>query len=471
MPHRIIPQTPSDFFYDKLSKLTPGATRIVVLDRERYLELSAELTDANGTTWRVLPYQNNDLVFRAQYVQLENSVPRIVWVLPSDFEPDAKIELSYIADVLDRAEDIVDLSLAGILKRLAPREAWIAETLAPFATLISRNLPAFLTAYEDLRQLIGGHVPLNVQHFRMMALVSTQPELALKELFFEETEPDQVLRRYLRLAWARQWDEQAQTMLQDLAANSRADTATIQPWLGADPHELALYVYLHDVATKYRISNPVNQLRGLGLVSLNIEALEPHAQVAIGLLSDQMLSAAVERIAEEGLTERNARELAQLVVSDNLQDIQNALQSETSPPLVYALAVRLLTLGNEKRTLAQTLAKWHPPSAQLVGDTSKGFGKLGQNALQLITRLAFIERALATGLQLSNDLTKLLDAYLASLTHNLELTHARARHDLKNLPDPALKGDLSAYLDDQHNRIRGYLEKIDLQLAQTIAAD
>lgn len=471
MPARTIPQTPADFFLDKLTKLPSGARLVVALDPERYLDLGDELTDPGGTAWRVFHYQNDDLAFRAKYAKIGSTEPHIVWITRREYDTPGKIELSYIADVLARAEDIVDLSLAGILKRMQPRETWRAGTLAPFAPIISSNLPRFIEAYRDLRQLIGRDTPLSAQHLRVMSVAASQIELDVKELLFDESAVDQVLRRYLRLAWTRDWTDESGLILRELARGSRADTTPIAAWLNADPQELGLYVFLRALATRYRLSNSVNQLRGLRLLSIDPSELETHAGIAVGLLEDKAIATAVEQSAETRLTENNLTELVKVFVPGTLDDLRIALREETAPALVFALAVRFLSMGAETQVLGNTLRQWQPRVVPLSATPSKRFTTLAENALDAIERLAFIEKTLAVEPNLANDSSLLLDAYLQSNAFSLELAHARARHALKALPDASLGPKLKPYLDEQHNRIRTRLEKIDLKLAELITQD
>lgn len=468
MTSRSIPATPEEFFLNRLAQLPQSARLIIALDPEHYLNLTDRFTDPNGSSWLVFPYSGDDLAFRVRYSASAGYEPRIVWVTRDEDNDSSKIDLSYLADIIARAEGVIDLSLAGVLAKLERHETWLAETLKPFAPLISQNLARFISAYYDLRQQIGKDTPLSNQHFRAISLAATQDDFELREFLFEETEPSRVLRHYLRLAWTGTWEGESQTMLRDLARGSRTDTSEINAWLQTDPNELALYVYLRSIVARYRIANPANQLRGLRLFSLDPSELEKHAKIANDLLKDKAVAITVERIAETRLTESILAELGNILIPTKLAEMRTVLREEKAPSLVYALATRYLIGAVDSQFLSKELTQWQPRSDAFAASSLEDYSRRAHNALSLINYLSFIEKTLATEPKLTDDLGKLVDVFIERKTFALELAHARARQNAKMVGNSNLSAKMETYFDEQHIRIREHLEKIDRKLAEII---
>jgi len=473
MPRRVLPRTPEEYFHQKLRGLPAGARLVVALDPEEYLVLKDELTDPTGLTWRVYPYQRNDLAFRSVYPLRpgEREFPHIVWVTRDPESSDDKIDLNYIPDILGRAEDIVDLSLAGILKHLIPQETWRRDTLASFSSIIAADLSRFVAAYRELRYHIGRDLPLNVQHLRALALVCSEPQADLRELLFEETGPGELLKHYLRLIWSHSWTEHTEPLVKELVRGARADAKPAEPWLTPAAAELALYAYLRQLLHRYQVHNPVNQLRGLQLLSFDPDALEPQARILFALLEENdALAQAVTRQAEERLTAGDMGRVLKVIIPGTLADVRRALLKESSPALVYGMVTQFLRLSLSSQTLSQELRTWQPGRIALsTTDPTATFADAASHAVQLLDHLASIEQTLARPPQVQQDLVALAEEYTEKTqAYRLELTLAQARHSLKGLQDTDLVQRLTAYLDNLHGRIRQYLKTIDLALADII---
>lgn len=100
-------------------------TRVVIFDLQKNLDLSVKYRDLNGKEWRVFRYSNNDLGFRRDYFEMpaDPNFSHIVWIIPP-LEGDKEIDVSFIPDILIKADKIIDLNLTAVLDEIIPGEMW-----------------------------------------------------------------------------------------------------------------------------------------------------------------------------------------------------------------------------------------------------------------------------------------------------------------------------------------------------------
>ena len=284
-------QEPSAYFEQWIAQARSGDRLLLVLDPERYLDLGDQL-EASGKTWRVYHYEENDLAFRAAYAggPSDPNLRHVIWVTPSPFRrtPSSQFDLSFIPDVLRRADRVLDLSLAGLLKAFCPREVFPSAGLRAYGSILSGHLETLLQGYDDLRLRIGARRSLDIHHVRALAIHCLQPDVPIRDLLFDRADVRDVLRQYLQLAWSEQFEGRVLALLQEHAAESPpVSVETLRPWFQSPPDELALLVYLYRALRSYHVPNPLNQLRGLGLLTIDLAPLEPHLDTALALWEDR----------------------------------------------------------------------------------------------------------------------------------------------------------------------------------------
>lgn len=219
-----IPQDLSDQLYRKLVGLHTNARLIFVLDPAGRLALAREIT-ADGRTWPVYQYDGNDLGLRAALAPAGWTASRpgkraLIWVTTprnSDADSLPRVRLSTLTDLLAISDEIFDLSVGGVLAELIPNESWPAEALARHEAAFAANLPHVVSGYAELRRHLPRSTVLDVHAVRALALHIEQPNLDAGEFLFHRDSPEQVLRRYIRLAWEADWDEQSHELLREQA--------------------------------------------------------------------------------------------------------------------------------------------------------------------------------------------------------------------------------------------------------------
>lgn len=107
-------------------------TRVVIFDIQKNLDLSVKYRDLNGKEWRVFCYSNNDLGFRRDYFEMpaDPNFSHIVWIIPP-LEGDKEIDVSFIPDILIKADKIIDLNLTAVLDPEARIEEFLFEDVEP----------------------------------------------------------------------------------------------------------------------------------------------------------------------------------------------------------------------------------------------------------------------------------------------------------------------------------------------------
>jgi hypothetical protein len=465
---------PQDHFSKWVAEARSTDRLLVVLDPERYLDLESKLR-GEGRTWRVYHYAENDLAFRAAYNSgpVDPNLRHIVWITPSPFRrarPD-ELDLSFMADVLRRADRILDLSLTGLLKALLPGEVFPDTGLEAYGSVLSKNLPALLAGHQELRLRIDRRRPLDIHHVRALALHCLQPDIPIPEFLFAETNTSDILRHYLKLVWSGRVANQTLALLQEHAAKSPViPVEGLRPWFQAPPDQLALLVYTYRALGSYGVPNPLNQLRGLGLLTVDPTPLEPHLDSALAVWEDEELRAEILRRGEAALSPEGLTDLVQLFPLPDISTVAYALRRETAPALAYGLAERFLSLALREDAVDEIRIDELPSSGRLV-TVETHYTDRAQAAMAIIREIAFILDHLRYPFEPAPDLAKLADWYIGSRVYRLELARALAEQHVKQVISPDLRRRLQTYLDQLLGRIWDYLDKVDDNLMHLVAED
>lgn len=465
---------PAVYFEQWIAQARSGDRLLLVLDPEGYLDLGDEL-QSGGRAWHVYRYAGNDLAFRAAYGNGPDdpNLCHIVWVTPSPLRrgKPGPLDLSFIPDVLRRADQILDLSLEGLLKIFLPREVFPSAGLQEYGPILSQNLKRVLTAHEDLRLRIGTKRPLDIHHVRALAIHCLQPDISIGDLLFDQTDAREVLKQYLRLAWSGQIEGQSLSLLQEQAAKSPpVPVVTLRPWFEAPPDELALLVYLYHALQSYRVVHPLNQLRGLGLSAIDPTPLEPHLDTALALWQDEGLHATLIQRAEGALDVERLADLITLLPLPDMDAVGRAVRRERAPALVYGLAERILALAMHEDIFEDLPIDLSIEGVKWV-DVQTHFTARAQAALGAIREIAFIFGHLQEPITPAADLASLVDGYVESGTYRLELACALAQENIKQLASAGLRQGLQTCLDQLQRQIWAYLDQLDNHLVKLVTRD
>jgi len=453
-----------------------ASTNLLVLDPKGYLNLRQEYKDPTGKVWKVYHYYENDLAFRREYGDRPSDLDfaSIVWVtLPEGKE---KVDLSFISDVISRADKMIDLGIESVLSKLFPKETW-PDNIFVFEKEIGRNLSEFSSHYKELRDGIRPPIPLNKNHIKAVILACRNPFLPINEIIFEETEPIAIIQRYLKIIWEHNLKGEDIRLLKTLVLEScKVDTRQIIPWIREKDYEIAVFLYSYSILKKYEVSNPITLLKGLGMLDFDPEEMGSQLTKVTALLKeDNLLLENVIGIAEKEVGERDMDTLINKLPFKKNKEIAEAILQESSPLFVLRLVVHLLNRLISDKLLNRELFSWakglhlHPIFQGSAPRTDFTF--TAQEMLSFLKEIAFIQEIVGTSFESKTEIASLLDWYEKTQAYRLELALAKSNRHLRIVSDQNLKNSLAEWLETLKDEIFGFLEKADLNLADLIAKD
>lgn len=471
-----LPSNLQQFFEDQVAALPPASTCVLVIDPEAFLDLGHEYVDFGGRKWRVYRYRADDLRFRVEYAAKPDD-PNFAHIIWAGYPPVRKghtINLSYIPDIVDSADGVIDVSVPGALRVLAPRETWQSDTLALHSATIAANLATFLQSHRSLRKLLGKGTALGAHHIALLTLTCLQTSLDVVDLLFEQTAPEELLKKYLQLLWLHDWqDEGLATLRTVVREGSRLDLSSLSTWLDGDPRELAKLTYLWSVLKRFEVPNPLNQLRGLGLITVedSPSLTQSIGLVADALLEDRPVAARVEQIAEEQISRDDLHGLLDLLDLASAESLMAALLSQASPALLFGFATRYLQVALEEGAISDHLATCdldliaHPPQ----GGVTTGYAALALNLIQALLALSRVEKELAVPFRPHAELSSVLTWYTEkSQLASLKMYLAEAARCLRATGETSLAQLSAPYMQDLERRVSDRLQMADENLADLI---
>jgi len=460
-----------DYFEQQLARLPPQARLALVLDPPGLLD-PGEAVDVEGRRWVVFHYDGNDLAFRKAYGHHGPDAPHLVWITRPPGRLSATspaLDLSFLTDVVRRADAILDLSLLGVLKALKPRETWPSEAVARFEPLLAAHLGAVLAAHADLRRALGPGVPLDTHCLRALVLHALHPAIPVGDLTFRDPDPRQVLTRYLRLLVQEEWDEEGLALLQEQARLVPGPPAEeVAPWLEAPPAGLMRYLYLRRLLAQHRVANIAAVTHTL--LPFDPRPLEPWVDSGLSLWDDDPAwrRSLIAR-AEHALDEAELDETLALMGADRPADLLAALAEAETPAVVYGLGRRLLAGVTNAEELGRVALTWAHRRPPLAAWPETPYSRPARDLAGLLDELAFLFNRLAWDASPPAGLASLVDWYVELRLYDLEYAGARADEALRRLP--GLTETLRPLLDQVRATVRAHLDRLDRELARRIGGN
>jgi len=477
MTRQDYPATLYEHFERLIAHLPPQARLALVLDPPGLLGLG-ETVEVEGRRWTLFRYNGNDLAFRKAYGHYGPDGPHLVWVTrppthlitrPSDYPTTRPLDLSFLTDVVRRADAILDLSLQGVLEALKPRETWPPEAVARFELLLAAHLGAVLTAHADLRRTLGPGVPLDTHCLRALVLHALHPAIPVSDLMFREPDPRQVLTRYLRLLVQEEWDEEELALLREQARLAPGPSAEeLTPWFEAPPAGLMFYLYLRCLLARQRVANIAAITRGL--LPFDPRPLEPWMDFGLRLWDDDPAwrESLIVRV-ERALDEAELDEMLALLEVERPADIFSALAGAETPAVVYGLGRRLLATVTKVEELSRVALTWARRRPLLASWPETPYSRRACDLAGFLSELAFLFDRLMQEVSPPTGLASLVDWYVELRLYDLEYAGARADEALRRLS--GLTDSLRPLLDRVRAAVRLYLDRLDRELARRIRED
>jgi hypothetical protein len=468
-----VPKSIQDYIHQQIAGLPDIADLVVVFDPLAALGLAETWQEESGRAWRVLRYDGNDLAFRKQQTAHPDG-RQLVWVMApagaaSDRTP--RIEINSLMDVWRQADLLVDASLPGIMRKLAPTETWPEAPLWENAAVLSQNLPQALDSLHTIKRYLPRNAALDSSSIRALALSCQQPQIPAQQFLFSADTPQVLLSHYIALLWHCEWDADSLAQLQTQACQApRFPLDAVDVWLKTPPAALALYLYLRRLLARFGIGQVANQLRGLGLFDLDTDALELHVGSILARWDkDTAWRTQLIQQAERNLSLEDAQRVIALLNLDSPAAALGALSVADTPAIVYALLLEFVRLGLAGKDFHSHAAQWaekRPQSLSRLPETI--FCSSIETLTHILDELAFVDTHRFLPLPKEQDFARLLDSYVENKLYDLEYANARAASQVIHFERPDLRRKLQGYIRTQQVSVRAYLEQWDRSLAALI---
>lgn len=463
-----------EYLLERLERLPAAARLVLVLDPGAKLGLPEEIAGSQtvvfAQSWKVLRYDGNDLAFRRQF---DSAQVTLVWVTgPRVQTALAQIDLTSLADIVRRADDILDASVLGSLQELLPNETWPAEPLSEFAEVIGVNLGSFVQAYHNLKPHLDTKAALNTYSIRALVLACMHPGIQPVEFLFRVDSPSVLLKKYVTLAWALDWDDVGSLLLQEQAREaSLLPLGSLAAWFEIEIHGLAQLVYFYRSFSSARVPNIINQIRGLGLLGFDPELLEAGlGQVMLLWENDASWRNRLIQNAEADLEVETVHRATGLLSSTAAELAKNLVVAE-SPAMIYSLVGRLVDANVKAGRLVELLAIWRenrPLALDRISENSTAYTPLLWALVNALDEAALIQECILQEIAAGSTLDSLVKWYVHGRYFNLEYAHARASMACAKIRDENLRSRIQMLLDNLRQQLRDYLDRADHVLAKYI---
>ena len=467
-------QTINDYFESTINSLPLATNTILLLDPESFLDFNEEYIDiTNGKKWKVIHYYGNDLTFRRKYSSTkEKGKPIILWITkpPSDTQ---KIDLSYIYDIIEKTEKIIDLSLKDVLSKIIPGVTW-PEELFEHSKEIGQELARFHSLYQTLRKELPAKAPLNINHAKALLIALRNTRISISDLIVGSISSQEALDKYIKTVLNNDLSENDKKLLQEIIENNVVEgISEITPWLQLDKYDLAVFLYLLDVAKRYKMTIPIIQLRGMGLLSFDPETLGEKriTKTFENIESQPEIRLQITKIAEKKLELKQINKVIECLELKDSEALEKAMQNETLPLIVYALCINYLAETVKKKELKHSNLAWtkniskHPI---IVEKIETEHSQKAISLLNLMVNIASILQSLESKFETKNDLATLIDWWKDSGIFKTELAIANVTNHLQSIHDDNLRKSLDNYIQQLKKDVRAKLELADLNLASLI---
>jgi len=325
-----------------------------------------------------------------------------------------------------------------------------------------------------------------------MLILASHPDVTLRELWPDEIDPVDFLAHALRLLLGHQGLADDREILLDITREAaRPQVKGYVRWLDADREELAALLVLRRYAADLNLQNPSNQLSGLQIFSpeIPISDMEPLLlPVANRLRTEARVWSRIDAMAESFLTPKRMQRVVDLVPA--MQRTPEGLASTIGRPGVAApvlkqhLRLAILDLlrraGSAEMAWVQQLADHPLVSARPESLTPRALEC--RSAIQFLLVVAQIAERLALPLPGFQHADALLDWYIQTAHHRLEIDLSQALHHLEACGDSEIAtaglqflfggvDDLAPFPPSLKGRVRTRLEELDRQLASLVRED
>ena len=481
--------SPAELFFEWLSERPAAARMAMAVDGDRLLAdaglLGKErLADRTGRDWRLVVFRGDDVAFRLAY-RHARAEKHVLVVLARGTSADSRIQVSHVSDILAANEGgpPLDLSVPEVFRRVCPKINFPVTELRRFKDVLLEQLDAVPEAAKKIIERWGRPDDWGRGQVAALVLLLRHPDWMLSNLWPDETDPAAAIAHAVRVLLSVSADSPDLPILRQMLPEAiRPQVNEYLFWLDQPAEQTAAYLLIRRFADDLKLQNPVVQLKGLQLFPLDfpLDKLEPLARQVVALAqADVKMWRLIEKRAEEFLTPQRAETLGSLT---SHAAHQTDLAALSSPALLLPqLQKRLLDFFAKPKTAdlawANDLSS-HPVIKTDDVDLTNRHQQC-QAAARLAGRIYGIEHRLAEAVPSFRHAEHLLEWYVQSGHHLLELETARALHDRLECDHEGLSDAAGGYLLNSEDeaapgdgslaaRVRQRLDALDAFLAKLI---
>jgi hypothetical protein len=445
-----IPSNLDDYTLQWLTKLPKAAKLVLWLDPYALLELADHLVDNRGKSWQILSYRGDDFRFRAKLNQLDKTQPVIIWIRPPIGKASPLLDLTYLVDLLNRHDGILDLRLESILAELTPYKAWPAE-LATQGNIVAPHLEALATVAKRFHQITNKSV-LNSHDLKLLLLHIRQPELTLELLCnIPSQSPASLLTWYLQIILTTPNNDPNPSLVELIGG-----FPIPAEFLEFPASDLICFAYAYHAATVMLAPQAVDRL--LWLPRLSSDSLYI-IQSALTLLQEDKTSWTTLLTRAEQLLK--LEQLSDLVRQFTATKEDVASQTNLSGIWVAAICIAI----EESRPLEE-----FDPAVYTPRPLQGNYCDVAQTLQQALAVSRKVDGHLSQQRPIFNDISNLIEWYRTEKIHTQELEISRAIRGvikLKQLPGQLLE-NIIELLQNLRSQWRDFLNLLDENLADLV---
>jgi len=462
--------SPAEMFFEWLKERPAGARVAIAIDSDRLLTdgglLGKEkLSDMTGREWRLVVYRGDDIAFRKSYRKVR-AEKHVLIVLTRGAETQERITITNISDIVAANEGgpPFDVSVPAVFRKLCPQINFPVAELRRFKDVLLERLDSVPSSAKKIIERWGRPDDWGRAQVAALALLVRHPEWVLNEIWPDELEPGAAFGHALRILMSVPAESLDLPIIREMLPE--AIRSQVKPhlfWLDQPAEQVAAFLLIRNFAADAKLQNPVVQIKGLHVFPLEfpLDELEPLSEQVVAALHAHVNGwRLVERRAEDFITHSRAAKLAGLVAG-GFQSA--AITAQTSPALLLPfLEARLVeSLATHTPDSFLWIEKLQSSSPATLDDFIQTERRQQCRTLvRLATRLRHAESVLATPIPTFTHVEQLLDWYVHSGHHLLELEVARALHDQQAIQHEDLTDAAGQYLlggDDEEAPAAGSL--------------
>ena len=487
-----MPHTPADIFVKWLSDRPDQARTAIAVDGDRLLADAGILgkvtqTDSQGRAWQLVVFRGDDLAFRLAY-RTARCEKRVLVVLARSTDEGSKIDVSYLSDILSANEGgpPLDLSVPAVFRRICPKINFPIAELRRFKEPLLERLESVPKAVDKIVERWGRPDDWGRGQVAALVLLAGHPEWALSDIWPDEIDPAAAVGHGLAVMLLVPSDSPDLSIIRELLQDAvYPQVREYCFWFEQPIEDIAGYLLIRALAQDLKLQNPAVQIAGLQLFpfEMPLEKLEKlSGKVIAAMKSNPPAWRLLERRAEDFITPKRSEKLAQLLP---LEPRGKTLREMNSPAMLF-LYLRHCLLAFFSKSVETGLG-WTADLAShpvLKADFGDMIGRRRQclSAARLAQGLSRMENCLGSPVPTLAHADGLLDWYLSSGHHRLELEASRALHDLVGCEDEDIYEAGKSYLSGMNGeaaavpgslafRIRARLDSLDAKFAHFVESD